>query len=164
MDDQNQQCVHLRGVLHDWFTPRVICLTNGTLFINSTGKNETVHLMSFETLAISVWNRNFPLYLKWHWYSGKMTSVRQINKYFLEWTSPEKYHQNLANINCYYSSINNHLSFIVMNGTIDKDNLTLYNNKHINNVTSLDQIIDIQVVRKDLGHFSYQSVHPQAIV
>ncbi len=29
------------------------------------------------------------LYLKSHWYSGKMTSVRQIIQDFQEWTTPE---------------------------------------------------------------------------
>ena len=28
------------------------------------------------------------LYLKWHWYFEKITSVRQINQYFWKWTSP----------------------------------------------------------------------------
>ena len=47
-------------------------------------------------ICISVWNRNFPLYLKWHWYPGKMTSIRQINQYFWEWTSPVRTHPSFG--------------------------------------------------------------------
>ena len=43
--------------------------------------------------------RNFSLYLKWHWYPGKMTSVRQINQYFWERTSPAWFWSNY-NPNC----------------------------------------------------------------
>ena len=35
----------------------------------------------------TLWDRNLPLYLKWHWYSEKMTSIRDMIQYFWEWTT-----------------------------------------------------------------------------
>ncbi len=48
----------------------------------TTGNTFLLISVTFNRLYIQNLNQ------KWHWYSGKMTSIRQINICFWEWTSP----------------------------------------------------------------------------
>ncbi len=44
----------------------------------------------FPLTCVSLWDKNLPLYLNWHRYSEKITSIRDIIQYLWEWTTPVK--------------------------------------------------------------------------